>query len=187
MAPRTVLLIVSTLLALTNIQCRPAMDDTNTPIAPAPAPAPVVLVGPLQRSDIQQRLPTWTSDAELDVEAVQGLATVAPGAEVTVFFGTWCGDSRREVPRLWRTFDAVGELPFSVALFGLDTTKTAPGFDRSANDLQYVPTIVVKRDGREVGRIVESTHGPIERALWLLLQGKKTGLITARTDLGPSS
>ena len=159
------------------------------PTAPVDAAtaAPVVMVGPLERSEVQQRLPEWTSDAELDVEAVRGLASVTPGAEVTVIFGTWCSDSRRDVPRLWRAFDAAGALPFSVKFFGLDRAKTAPGFDKSGNDLQYVPTIVVKREGREVGRIVESTREPIERELWMLLQGKKNGLITARTDLGPSS
>lgn len=34
-----------------------------------------------------------------------------------------------------------------------------------------------------VGRNVESTTAPIERGLWLLLQGSKSGLVTARTDL----
>lgn len=177
------------LLTLTSMQCRPAQEATNGPTAPVDAAtaAPVVMVGPLERSEVQQRLPEWTSDAELDDEAVRGLASVTPGAEVTVIFGTWCSDSRRDVPRLWRAFDAAGALPFSVKFFGLDRAKTAPGFDKSGNDLQYVPTIVVKREGREVGRIVESTREPIERELWMLLQGKKNGLITARTDLGPSS
>lgn len=147
-----------------------------------------MLVGAVERGDVERQVPGWISDVEIDGEAAAKLASVPPGAEVTVIFGTWCGDSRREVPRLWRALDAAGgSLPFTVKLIGVDTQKTAPGLDKAALDLRYVPTVIVVRDGREVGRIVESAPNPIERELLALLDGSKTGLITARTDLGPSS
>jgi thiol-disulfide isomerase/thioredoxin len=145
------------------------------------------MVGPLQPGEVQQRLPSWKSEAEPDAEAVRGLRDVAPGAEVVVILGTWCPDSRREVPRLWRAIDAAGEVSFAVSYLGVDESKSAPGFDEAAVDLRYTPTVLVKRDGREVGRIVEKTREPIERELWQLLAGKKSGVVTTRTDLGPSS
>jgi thiol-disulfide isomerase/thioredoxin len=170
--------------------CRSAAD--TTPPSPAPTgesaatpdqPPPVVMVGPLEREAVQRELTHWVSDAELDTDAVGKLATVPPGAEVVIYFGTWCGDSRREVPRLWRAFDEAGSLPFTVALHGVDEDKTAP----PEVGLLYVPTIIVRRDGVEVGRIVESAPEGVERELLHLLEGTKKGLVTARTDLGPSS
>lgn len=170
-------------LALAAVTCGPAPSKPETAAPATEDQAPVIMIGPLQRSDVEAKLPQWKSDAALDPEAVKGLSTVPPGAEVTIVFGTWCGDSHREVPRLWRAFDAAGELPFTVTHIGLDDDKTAPGFDKAGTDLRYVPTIIIKRDGAEVGRIVESTTAPIERELWQLLQGTKSGLVTARTDL----
>ncbi|MFY0532158.1 TlpA family protein disulfide reductase [Nannocystis pusilla] len=84
---------------------------------------------------------------------------------MTVIFGTWCGDSRREVPRLWRALDAAGpDLPFTLKYVGVDRQKTAPGFDKEGLDLRYVPTVIVVRDGREVGRIVERAERDRARA-----------------------
>lgn len=188
--PTVISRVLASVPVLAVLACKPATDPT--PPEPAPAgdaaaepaeAAPVVMVGPLERETVQQELPHWVSEAELDAEAVAGLATVPPGAEVVIYLGTWCGDSHREVPRLWRAFDEAGELPFTVELHGVDTDKSAP----AEIDLRYVPTIIVRRDGQEVGRIVESAPEGMERELLHLLQGTKTGLITARTDLGPSS
>lgn len=186
-SPLTLALALALLLDVGG--CRPSTDSTpptggagEQPPASDERP-PVVMVGPLEREAVQRELTHWVSDAELDAEAVKGLASVPPGAEVVIYFGTWCGDSRREVPRLWRAFDEAGPLPFTVALHGVDTNKTAP----PEVGLLYVPTIIVRRDGVEVGRIVESAPAGVERELLHLLEGTKTGLITARTDLGPSS
>ncbi|MDC0722874.1 TlpA family protein disulfide reductase [Nannocystis bainbridge] len=182
MHPRS--LAVAVVLATS--ACR---SDATTPPSSAQDQAPPVLVGPVERADVEKQVPGWISDAEIDGEAAAKLASVPPGAEVTIIFGTWCGDSRREVPRLWRAFDAAGApLPFTLKQIGVDTQKTAPQIDKAAIDLRYVPTIIVSREGREVGRIVESVAGGvIERELLALLDGSKTGLITGRTDLGPSS
>ncbi|MCY1005465.1 thioredoxin family protein [Nannocystis pusilla] len=181
-APRS--LAVTVLLAAS--ACR--SGETTPPTSPSQDQAPPVLVGPLERAQVEREVPGWISDAEIDREAAAKLASVPPGAEVTVIFGTWCGDSRREVPRLWRALDAAGpDLPFALKYVGLDRQKTAPGFDKEGLDLRYVPTVIVVRDGREVGRIVESAPNGIERELLALLDGSKSGLVTGRTDLGPSS
>lgn len=180
-APRS--LAVTVLLAAS--ACR--SGETSPPTS-SQDQAPPVLVGPLERAQVEREVPGWVSEAEIDREAAAKLASVPPGAEVTVIFGTWCGDSRREVPRLWRALDAAGpDLPFTLKYVGLDRQKTAPGFDKEGLDLRYVPTVIVVRDGREVGRIVESAPNGIERELLALLDGSKSGLVTGRTDLGPSS
>ncbi|MDC0669776.1 TlpA family protein disulfide reductase [Nannocystis radixulma] len=177
-------LAVAVVLAAT--ACRSGQTNSSPPSSQDQEPP--ILVGDLERADVERQVPGWISDAEIDGDAAAKLKSVPPGAEVTVIFGTWCGDSRREVPRLWRALDAAGSpLPFALKLVGVDRQKTAPGLDKAAIDLKYVPTVIVVRDGREVGRIVESAPAGIEAELLALLDGSKTGLITGRTDLGPSS
>jgi len=178
LAPRA---LVLALLALAiTAACRPATDSTAPGSSRRASRKPVVMVGLLEREAVQRELPDWVSDAEIDAEAAKQLATVPPGAEVLIYFGTWCSDSQREVSRLWKAFDAAGPLPFTVALHGVDEDRTVP----PEIDLRYVPTIIVRRDGAEVGRIIESAPEGVERELLHLLQGTKQGAITARTDLG---
>ncbi len=48
-----------------------------------------------------------------------------------------------------------------------------------------MPTFVVLRDGREVGRIVEESPHGVERDLLALLDGSARGVVSARDDLQP--
>lgn len=132
------------------------------------------ILGHLERADVERRLPDWRRERELaqpDAAAVRALATVPPGAEVIVYLGTWCSDSRREVTRLWRALDAMAAPPpFTVQWVGVDGEKREPAALLGGVTLERVPTIVVRRGGREVGRIVESAPRGIERELLDLLR-----------------
>lgn len=148
------------------------------------APVPI---GPITREQIEAADPSWVEalvEAKPDAEAARALAMVEPGAEVTIFLGTWCGDSRREVPRLWRALDETGgAVPFQIRYVGVDREKKQPAELVTGSDVHYVPTFIVSRGGREVGRIVESSPRGVERDLLALLKGEEKGLVTAREDL----
>ena len=143
-------------------------------------------MGPTTREEIEAALPAWrdaAASAEADEETSRALASVPPGADVIVYLGTWCGDSRREIGRLFRALEHVPEpYPFTIALVGVDRAKTAPGHTEGVG-LRYVPTIVVRRGGTEIGRIVESAPHGVERELLDLLTGATSGVISLRTDL----
>lgn len=146
-----------------------------------------VLLGPVARSELEAAVPSWvaaTVDAPIDEEAATALAAVEPGARVTVLLGTWCSDSRREVPRLWRALDQVGGLvPFEIDYLAVDEDKEEPAALVAGRDLRYVPTFIVSRDGEEVGRVVEVSPNGIEHELLALLTGTESGVVTAREDL----
>lgn len=148
------------------------------------------LVGPATREQIEGSSPEWVQaqvDAKPDAATAKALASVPPGAEVTIFLGTWCGDSRREVPRFWRGLDETGgAVPFQVSYITVDRLKKEPAGPVTENDVRYLPTFIVRRDGREVGRIVETSPNGIEHDLLALLTGKAHGVIATRTDLSPA-
>lgn len=149
------------------------------------------LVGEVSRTEVETAEPGWVAaeiEARPDVETARALTEVEPGAEVTVYFGTWCSDSERELARLWRGFDEVGvgmgtELPFSIEYVAVDRDKTEPARRLAGVGLEYVPTFVVRRDGEEVGRMVEVSPDGIEHALLDLLSDRATGVVSARQDL----
>lgn len=141
------------------------------------------LVGLTDRAAIEQTLPAWRdaiAAASPDEETARALAEVPAGAEVEVFLGTWCSDSRREVSRLFVALaraEAQGPLPFTVRFVGVDRNKRAPGLSESAS-LRYVPTILVRREGHEVGRVVETAPDSIESDLLALLRGERSGWVS---------
>lgn len=148
-----------------------------------------VLVGPVTREQVEQAVPEWVKvegESSPDAEAARALAGVEPGAELIVFLGTWCGDSRRELSRFWRALDeAGGDVPFAIQYIGVDEAKEEPAAPVTNYEILYVPTFIVSRNGQEVGRIVESSPAGIEKDLLALLTGRARGLITTRTDLRP--
>ena len=98
------------------------------------------------------------------------------GVDITVFFGTWCGDSRREVPRLLKLLDEL-EFPAEnltlVAVDGVDeATKRSPTGEEKGVEVYRVPTLVVSRGGKEVARFVEYPVLSLERDLLAILSGE---------------
>ncbi|HEX4955884.1 MAG TPA: thioredoxin family protein [Thermoanaerobaculia bacterium] len=141
-----------------------------------------MLVGVVTREATEEAVPAWVevqTHSIIDPVAAQSLTTVPPGAEVEVIFGTWCGDSKREVARLWRALDEVGgEVPFGLSWVAVSRDKLEPADRLAGVNVEYVPTFVVRRGGREVGRIVETSRQGIEKDLLDLLTGAKQGVIS---------
>lgn len=129
--------------------------------------------GPAQ---ILRENPDWKAayDAvQLNAVAVEELKSVEP-AQVDVYLGVWCGDSRREVVRHFRLNEA-GDMPFTTNYISLGRDfSTATDVE-----LEAVPTFVVTRDGKELGRIVESSPATLEEDLAGLLSGRLSGRISA--------
>jgi len=174
-------LLLSAVLVLTSLACASA-----GPAKPAEAAKPV-LTGPVTRDKVEAAVPEWVQvelESQPDAEAAQALASVEPGAEVTVLLGTWCGDSRREVSRFWKALDETGgAVPFEVHYVAVDEDKKEPAAAVAENGVRYLPTFVVRRGGHEVGRIVETSPNGIEKDLLALLTGKAQGLLATREDL----
>jgi septum formation inhibitor-activating ATPase MinD len=65
----------------------------------------------------------------------------------------------------------------------VDRNKAQPEEWLQGVELEYVPTIVVRRDGQELGRIVEESPAGIEQDLLALLLGESSGVVTANPEL----
>ncbi len=72
-----------------------------------------------------------------------------------VFFGTWCPDSHYVVPRFYKILEQAGIDKKKVTLFGLDRTKKDAAHLATNFNIQHVPTIIILKAGKEIGRVVE--------------------------------
>ncbi|WP_426478551.1 TlpA family protein disulfide reductase [Chryseobacterium sp. CBSDS_008] len=115
----------------------------------------------------------------LDQKAVSELKKEKIGTyDIIVFMGTWCEDSHRDFPRLMKILEAVNYPENKLNIIAVNRKKESPTGDESLYNLQKVPTIIVKRYGKELGRIIEMpTTGYIERDLVEILKKNDSSVI----------
>lgn len=92
------------------------------------------------------------------------------GLKMTLVLGTWCHDSHIQVPRLLKLLEAIKFPIPDLELFAMDTYKKAPGIDIKAIDVKLVPTLIVYKGNKELGRIIESPKVSLEADLVEILK-----------------
>lgn len=89
----------------------------------------------------------------------------APGFSYTIVLGTWCGDTKREVPRMLKVLSEIGVDMENIHMIAVDTRKQAPGTKLESLNILRVPTLIVFRSEAEIGRIIETPVKSIEKDL----------------------
>lgn len=116
---------------------------------------------------------TWLNSAKSFVPeraAIEGLQKNKDSIQLLVFMGTWCEDSHDVIPRLFKMTDAAGFSQDRITLIGVDRKKTTLSHLTEAMGVTNVPTIIVMKHGKEVGRIVEyGKYGMVDRELGEIL------------------
>ncbi|MNU13240.1 hypothetical protein D3C71_12770 [compost metagenome] len=88
-----------------------------------------------------------------------------------VFIGTWCEDSHRDFPRLMKILEEVKYPDSRLTIIAVNRKKESPTGDEVKYNVSKVPTIIVEKYGKEIGRIIEMpTTGYVERDLVEILK-----------------
>lgn len=101
--------------------------------------------------------PVWTADAHADT--VDVLEAYNDELVYKVWGGDWCKDCRAQLPDFAAALDAADVPEERIEHHELDRDKRGPGVDEY--DVEFIPTVVVERDGEEVCRFVEDEGLPI--------------------------
>ncbi|WP_135663066.1 thioredoxin family protein [Halorhabdus rudnickae] len=100
--------------------------------------------------------PVWSADAhEETVEILRGFDDVT----YKVWGGDWCGDCRSLLPDFGAALDAADVSENHIEHYPLDQDKQGEGV--AEYGIEYIPTVVVERDGEEIARFVEDEGEPI--------------------------
>jgi thiol-disulfide isomerase/thioredoxin len=101
--------------------------------------------------------PAWVEDAYADT--VESLAEHSDEVTYKIWCGDWCPDCRSALPDFGAAL-AAAEVPDErIEEHVLDEDKTGPGVEEYG--IEYIPTVVVERDGEEIARFVEDEGMPI--------------------------
>ena len=91
-----------------------------------------------------------------------------------VFAGTWCGDTKNILPKFFMLTEAAGFSQERVTLIGVDRNKKTIQHLTEAFGITNVPTIIVMKNGKELGRVVEyGKYGMFDKELGEIISGKK--------------
>jgi len=82
---------------------------------------------------------------------------------ITIVLGTWCPDSRREVPRFLKIMQSWGIPAEQITLIGVDSYKVAPVEKYEELDIERVPTFIIYINKVEAGRIIEYPKTSLEQ------------------------
>jgi len=90
-----------------------------------------------------------------DQATINALKTKSSSLQLIVFGGTWCGDTKYILPKFFVLTEAAGFSQDHITLIGVDRNKKTISHLAEALGVINVPTIIVMRDGKEIGRVVE--------------------------------
>ncbi len=130
-----------------------------------------ILKGLLVRSDIERDTTfKWFKEnyqlGRANAAAVEAFKKNGAKFSMIVFGGTWCEDTQNLLPQFYRLADNAGYPDSSISLIGVDRSKNTLDNLSAAFDIINVPTFIVMKDGKEVGRVVEyGKYGEIDKEL----------------------
>jgi thiol-disulfide isomerase/thioredoxin len=132
-----------------------------------------ILEGRISQKDLSTRY-AWFEDTKQkympDAGVVEALLPYSPELHFVVVMGTWCSDSRKQVPAFYSLMDALHISGKRIELIGVDRQKRSGDVDVARLRIEYVPTFIVYYKGKEIGRIVETPKVSLEEDLLALLQ-----------------
>jgi len=133
-----------------------------------------LLIGKCQRKDLQRgefakyffnEYSHYTPKKEI----TEFLKNKIYSYSITIVLGTWCSDSREQVPRFIKILDELDYNTNSIEIFCVNHEKSA-GIDISYLKIDRVPTIIFFKEGIEMGRITETPYLTLEEDIYNIVK-----------------
>ena len=137
----------------------------------------LMLIGACDRSAFADTSFSWWFNSGYDTYNADSLSLIElhdrlNGVEITIVMGSWCSDSRREVPRFFKILDKLNYDQKGLSLYCVDRDKKEPSGIVEKFSIKLVPTFIILRNKIELGRITESPEESLEKDL-LKITGKQ--------------
>ena len=139
---------------------------------------PSMLLGKINKSAlIQEPYQEWFlkyyEEYTPEPSKIDSLKSLLNQYTITLFMGTWCGDSKREVSRFYKVLEksnfSLDRLTTIAVDRNKETYKQSPGGEHEGLNIHRVPTFIFYKNGKEVNRIIESPVQTIEKDILSLL------------------
>ena len=119
----------------------------------------------VSESDLKEWYDSHYSEYQVDQSVLAEINSLSQNISFVVFLGTWCGDSKREVPHFLKIIDKAKISSNKIIMYGLDRSKKSGDGMTDKYNILRVPTIIVLNGEEELGRIVEFPQETLEKDL----------------------
>ncbi|NEW79212.1 MAG: thioredoxin family protein, partial [Gelidibacter sp.] len=102
---------------------------------------------------------------ETDKEVMAKLTPQLKDITIKGFMGTWCGDSQDQTPVLYKILDEAGFNYNNLILITVNRSKVTPDNLQEGFNIERVPTFIIYKDDKEIGRFVEYPRESVEADL----------------------
>jgi len=126
----------------------------------------------LQKGPYAEWYNEFSNDYQVDNTSLEGLNRLMEGVEVKIVMGTWCHDSKREVPRFYKIFSTRNIPEAQVEMIALNRKKQSPNAEIYNMAITNTPTFIFYKNGEELNRIVETPVESLEKDLVKILKGQ---------------
>ncbi|KPM32347.1 Hypothetical protein I595_1999 [Croceitalea dokdonensis DOKDO 023] len=168
-------LLLSTLITMHTAQSQNSQKEV------IPQQGTAFLLGKISVKDLTRgSYNTWYQSSyesyEVDTATLPYIKKNIKHYELKLFLGTWCGDSKREVPRILKILEQADYPMDLLEIIALDKRpgnyKKGPNGEEKGWKVTKVPTLVFLKDGQEVNRIVERPLKSLEKDMVAILKNR---------------
>lgn len=137
-----------------------------------------MLVGSVEQQDLLEApFNSWYSPRytafEPNPAAMETIKKNIPDVDnIKIFFGSWCPDSKRELPDFMKILEKSNYELDKVDLIAMDRGKSTPENLEQGFDILMVPTIIFYKNGKEINRFVEYPQESLEKDVAKILTGE---------------
>lgn len=137
-----------------------------------------VLVGQCDKKGLQKGTygAYFNSQYELYKPAenyIKRISKKLENVEVKIVFGSWCHDSKLQVPRFIKVLDQAGYDERDLFIIGVNSKKNALIMSIDNLNIERVPTFIFYKNGVELGRIIETPKKTMEKDIWKIVRRAK--------------
>ena len=97
-----------------------------------------------------------------DFDIANQLKNKLEDLEIVIILGSWCHDSKIQVPRFLKLLDGIDFPEEQLVMIGVDSKKNARTLDIDIYEIERVPTFIFYRNGQTIGRIIENPVKSLE-------------------------
>ena len=122
--------------------------------------------------EFKERYDTEYPNYNTDSLTIDSLKPLTANKKITIVLGTWCGDSKFQVPHFFKVIDELGVSEKDVTIISVDGTKKAENGLLDKLKIERVPTMIFYEKDKELGRIIESPMMSLEKDMLQILSKK---------------
>ncbi len=168
--------ILIALFALILVSCSTSNKLSKIDYSIVPDDRAKVLKGIINRSILENDTSfKWFKEnmkwGQADETAVAAFKQKGKQFKLIIFGGTWCEDTQNILPKIYRVVDQSGYSEKNITLVAVDRKKQTINDLHTIYKIKNVPTFIVLKDGKEIGRVVEyGKTGSTEKDLAEIVQ-----------------